>query len=111
MHVEVSSDTRSDVDIPAVTAAVVAGLGRHADRLTRVEVHLSDVNGPKGGPDTRCALEARPAGMQPVAVTCDAATPSEAVKGAGEKMNSLLTTVFEKLSDVKGGTSASGLPT
>ncbi len=111
MHVEVSTDTRTTVDIPAVTAAVTSGMSRFAARLTRVEVHLSDVNGPKGGPDARCALEARPANRQPVAVTNDAGTPDEAVKGAVEKMGRLLESTFGRLDDVRGGPSASGLPT
>src|SRR5215468_7042635 len=111
MHVEVSTDTRITADIPATTAAVETGLARFRGRLTRVEVHLSDVNGPRGGRDARCALEARAAGRQPVAVTNVAHTPDDAVKGAAQKMNSLLTTVFGREDDVKGGPSASGLPT
>ncbi|MBN9518793.1 ribosomal subunit interface protein [bacterium] len=111
MHVEVSTDTRVTADVPVTTAAVEAGLVRFRDRLTRVEVHLSDVNGPKGGRDVRCALEARAAGRQPVAVTNEAHTADDAVKGAVEKMKSLLTATFGREGDAKGGPSASGLPT
>lgn len=111
MHVEVSTDTRSTVDIADVTAEVKTGLARFQDRLTRVEVHVSDVNGPKGGTDCRCALEARPAGRQPVAVTNEAGTPDEAVSGAVEKMSRLLASTFDRLDDMKGNTSTSGLPT
>jgi hypothetical protein len=111
MHVEVSTDSRTTADIPSVTADVEAGLSRYKERLTRVEVHLRDVNGPKGGPDCRCALEARPAGRQPVAVTNDAGTPDAAVKGAVEKMGRLLEATFGREGDVKGGPSASGQPT
>ena len=111
MHVEVSTDTRITADIPATTTAVETGLARFRGRLTRVEVHLSDVNGPKGGRDARCALEARAAGRQPVAVTTEAHTPADAVKGAIEKMKSLLATTFGREDDVKRGPSASGLPT
>jgi hypothetical protein len=111
MHVEVSTDTRTAADIASVTAAVEAGLSHYKKRLTRVEVHLSDVNGPKGGPDCRCALEARAAGRQPVAVTNDADTPDAAVKGAVEKMRRMLQTTFGREDDVKGGPSASGQPT
>lgn len=111
MHVEISTDARTTADISKVTAAVEAGLARYEERLTRVEVHLSDVNGPKGGRDCRCALEARPAGRQPVAVTSEAHTPDDAVKGAVEKMSSRLTTVFGREGDVRGGPSASGMPT
>ncbi len=111
MHVEVSTDTRTTADIADVTAEVETGLARYKDRLTRVGVHLSDVNGPKGGTDCRCALEARAAGRQPVAVTNDAASPDEAVAGAVEKMERLLASTFDRLDDMKGNTSASGLPT
>jgi hypothetical protein len=111
MHVEVSTDSRITADIPTTTAAVETGLARFRGRLTRVEVHLSDVNGPKGGRDTRCALEARAAGRQPVAVTNEAHTPDEAVKGALEKMKSLLSATFGREDEVKGGPPASGQPT
>src|SRR5690242_3850935 len=46
MHVQVSTDTRTTADIAGVTAAIEAGLSRYKERLNRVEVHLSDVNGP-----------------------------------------------------------------
>jgi hypothetical protein len=111
MKVEVSTDTRTSADTAGVTAAIEAGLSRYQERVTRVEVHLSDVNGPKGGRDCRCALEARAAGRQPVVVTNEAHTPDDAVKGAVVKMGSLLTTVFDREDDVKGGPSASGKPT
>jgi ribosome-associated translation inhibitor RaiA len=35
-----------------------ARLDRHAARVERVRVSLSDVNGPRGGIDQRCALHA-----------------------------------------------------
>ncbi|MBA4191430.1 MAG: ribosomal subunit interface protein [Planctomycetaceae bacterium] len=111
MHVEISTDTRTTVDAPAVTATVESGLSRYRSRLARVEVHLRDVNGPKGGVESRCVLEARPSGRQPEAVTNDALTSDEAVKGAIEKMNRLLVSLFGRLDDVRGGPSASGLPT
>jgi hypothetical protein len=111
MHVEISTDSHTVADSARVTAAVEAGLSRYKERLTRVGVHLSDVNGPKGGRDCRCALETRPAGRQPVAVTSEGHTADDAVKGAVEKMTSLLTTVFGREEDVAGGPSASGRPT
>jgi len=39
-------------------------LKRFEERLSRVEVHISDVNGPKGGGDKRVSIEARPAGHE-----------------------------------------------
>lgn len=111
MHVEVSTDTRVTADSEDVTAEVETGLARYRDRLIRVAVRLSDVNGPKGGLDCRCVLEARAAGRHPVAVTNDAASPDEAVSGAVEKMDHLLTSTFDRLDDPKGNVSTSGLPT
>ena len=43
-------------------------LSPFAERLTRVEVHLRDENAQKGGRDTRCTMEARPRGLDPLAV-------------------------------------------
>ena len=110
MHIEVRTDSRTKADIASVTTSVETGLSRHRERLTRVEVHLSDVNGPKGGTDSRCVLEARPAGHQPVVVTSETSSPDEAVEEAIEKMDRLLISTFERINDVRGN-SASGLPT
>ncbi len=75
-------------------------LHRFDDRLTRVEVHLSDLNGPKSGaPDKRWLMEARPAGQEPVAVTNEAPTRELAVHGAAVKMSRLLTSRFGRLED------------
>jgi hypothetical protein len=113
MQIQVSTDTRAEATttIVDVTAIVETGLARFRDRLTRVEVHLSDTNGPRGGIDRRCALEARPTTRQPVAVKNEAATEAEAVRGAVDKMSRLLTSTFDRLDNPRGGSSASGLPT
>ncbi|AWM41574.1 hypothetical protein GobsT_73650 [Gemmata obscuriglobus] len=111
MHIEISTGTRVFVDVSGVTAKLESGLSRYRSRLTRVEAHLSDVNGPKGGPDARCTLEVRAAGLHPVAVMSDADTPDEAVKGAVEKMNRLLKSSLGRLDDANRHASASGLPT
>ncbi len=114
MKIEVSTDTRVasiPINTDDVIAAVETGLARFRDRLTRVEVHLSDVNGPRGGVDHRCLLEARPEGLQPVAVSHEAGSKPEALRGAVDKMHRMLTSTFDKLHDRKGGTSASGQPT
>jgi hypothetical protein len=73
-------------------------LDRFSERITRVEVHLNDVNSHKGGPqDKRCMLEARLEGLQPVAVTNEAGTHEEAVRGAVTKMKTALDTVLGRL--------------
>lgn len=74
-------------------------LARFADRITRLEVHLSDENAHKRGPDDkRCVVEARIAGREPTAVTNHAPDLHRAVAGAGDKMKHALDTVFGKLS-------------
>ena len=48
---------------------ITEGLNRFSDHITKVEVHLTDVNGNKGGEnDKRCVLEARLEGKKPVAL-------------------------------------------
>jgi hypothetical protein len=72
-------------------------LGRFEDRLTRVEIHLSDVNSKKfGTQDKRCLVEARPAGGQPVAVTEAAASVVIAVRAALSKLRRRLETSFAR---------------
>lgn len=81
-----------------VTEVVETRLARFADRITRVEVHLSDADAGKGGPkDKRCMMEARLAGHQPVAVSDDAATVHEAIGGAAEKLEHLIESTVGRL--------------
>ncbi len=67
-------------------------LNRFDEHLTRVEVHLKDINGSKsdGTPDVRCTLEVRMKGRDPFVVNNDADTVHRSVKGAVEKMRLLL---------------------
>lgn len=62
-------------------------LHRFADHITRIEIHLSDENGHKGGEnDKRCLLEARLGNMQPIAVTSHKNTVEQAVRDALDKL-------------------------
>jgi hypothetical protein len=63
---------------------VVSGALKHfSAHITRVEVHLADENGSRGGPeDKRCMMEARLEGHHPVAVTHHAETIASAIHGA-----------------------------
>jgi ribosome-associated translation inhibitor RaiA len=89
-----------------VEAQVASGLDRFADHVTRVEVHLSDVNAGKGGAaDKRCMIEARPTGMQPVAVTHQAQTIPLAINGAIEKAVRVLDKTLAPRTDHKGRSS------
>jgi ribosome-associated translation inhibitor RaiA len=73
-------------------------LSRFSHQITRVEVHLSDENGPKEGlNDKRCTIEARLEGMKPIAVTNHANTHEEAVEGAVNKLKTSLDSVIGRL--------------
>jgi len=73
-------------------------LSRFSERITRLEVHLSDENGNKQGlNDKRCMIEARIEGRQPIAVTDRANDYERAVSGAIEKLKTSLTTIVGKL--------------
>ena len=81
-HIGGSSDLAARVE-PSVAAA----LDRFADRVTRVEVYFKDDNSHKGGAlDKECTLEARLAGLAPVAVTDRAPTLDIALEGALDKL-------------------------
>lgn len=101
MHVQVNSDSTVGVHKEfalRVAATIESALSRFSDQITRVEVHLSDVNAGKGGADDkRCTMEARLAGMPPIAVSDQAATIQYAIDGATGKMERALESATGKL--------------
>ncbi len=81
------------------TEEVVQGaMDRFGDRLTRVEVQFSDQDSREKtkGNDKRCVLEARLAGLQPLSVKHDADKVKDALHGAVDKLEKLLTHTIEK---------------
>lgn len=75
-----------------------SALGHLTARLSRIEVHLADVNAAKGGSDDiRCTIEARPKGMQPQAVTHTDANIEAALRGGAKKIRARLDSEFGKL--------------
>ncbi len=81
-------------------------LSRFEERITRVEMHLSDENATKGGPeDKRCLLEARLKGRKPLAVSNLAGSFILAVEGAAEKLaRSIESDVGRRAAIKKGAT-------
>jgi len=70
-------------------------LDRFRDHIAHVEVRLNEEDPRKSGHgERRCMLEASLAGRERVAVTHQATTPAEAVRGAAEKMTSLIENCF-----------------
>lgn len=81
-----------------VTEKINHELKHFVDNITRIEVHLSDLNALKGGPDDiQCKIEARVKGMQPVMVASKNGSKEKAIDDAVDKMKATLTTVFGKM--------------
>lgn len=81
-----------------VEDALHSEIGRFADRLTRVEVHLADVNGQSksGRPDKRCLLEARPSGRDPIAIDAIAESFYDAATDAAGKLGRALASRLDR---------------
>jgi ribosome-associated translation inhibitor RaiA len=80
-----------------IEAAVRAKLKRYEDRLTRIEVHVSDVNGAKHGADDKhCMIEARPRGGRPIGVTGKADKVDDAARKAANTLAQRLERMFGK---------------
>ncbi len=105
MHIQINTD--SNIDGREELASHVKGvvesvLSRFSDRITRVEVHLSDQNGDKSGQDDkRCMMEVRLEGREPTAVTHQAASLDDAVDGAADKLKRSLESTSERLDEFR----------
>lgn len=76
-----------------------------ASEVTRVEVHLNDLNSNKSGEDDkRCQLEARVAGIPPISVEHRASSIHVALKGAaGQLARAVKTSLAKSHHEGKGG--------
>ena len=106
MQIQINTDHNikgNEVLNAQVSGVVEGALSQFSDSITRVEVHLSDVNSnEKGGnDDMRCMIETRLNGRQPVAVTHRAATVEQAVEGAASKLARLIESTLGRLQDKK----------
>jgi ribosome-associated translation inhibitor RaiA len=106
MLVQINSDNQlkvGEMTIDDMESTLRDKLDRFAQRLTRIEVHLRDVNANSNvGDDKHCTIEARPNGLDPITVTDAAGNISAAVSGATAKMIVALERSFGKLSSRKG---------
>lgn len=106
MQVLVNSDHNiqgSESVTDRVESIVADAVDRFAERITRVEVHLSDVNADKGGErDKRCVMEARLGGMAPIVVHHQAPTMREAIDGAADKLERALEHAIGRLAETAG---------
>ena len=101
MRIQINSDKNVAVDtrvIQFVRGEVNRFLKRFGSKLTRVEVHLSDVNSRKFGiNDKRCLIEVRPARQRPLTATNRAQTVRQSVGGALTKVRTGLETFYGRL--------------
>jgi hypothetical protein len=107
MHIQINSDNiikLGDTASAEFSETIAARLDRFSDRLTRVEVHLTDLNGRDNGTgdDKRCLIEARPASRGPVAVTSEAATLEQALASGLNKLVTALEREFGRITSRKG---------
>lgn len=100
MEIRVNTDHNVDGSqsfTEKVEGELAQSLTRFGDRVTSVEVHLRNESaGRPTGDDFRCLIEARPTGADPVAVSHQAETLDDALRGATDKLEGLLTRRFER---------------
>jgi ribosomal subunit interface protein len=113
MQIQVNTDNHvegSDNLTRQVEAAVEDALGRFGDRITRVEVQLTDQNSSAktGDDDKRCAMEARLAGLKPITVSARGASLEQAIDAATDKLRKTLDRTLGRLDERKGRTSFGG---
>ncbi|ENU93287.1 HPF/RaiA family ribosome-associated protein [Acinetobacter vivianii] len=107
MNIEIRTDKNiqgSERLISYVRAELTQEFQRYSERITHFSVHISDENGDKTGDhDKRCMIEARPAGMKPVAVTHKATNIDNSIHGAIDKLKRSLEHLYEKKDHHRGG--------
>ncbi len=113
MQIQVNTDnhTVGSAELTRQVEAVVeGGLGWFGDRITRVEVHLSDENGSQksGNSDKRCVMEARLTGLQPITVSAEGSSVEQALNGAVDKLEKTLKRTLGRLDDPRGRMSYAG---
>lgn len=93
-----------------VQDVVENALQSFAERVTRVEVHLTDENSSQKtvANDKRCTMEARLAGLQPIAVNADGSSVEQAIDAAAEKLENTIRRTLDRRDDPKGRTSFAG---
>ena len=107
MQIQINSDhhiVASPELASRIQSLVRDTLHRYSDRITRVEVHLNDLNGEKGGNnDKRCLMEARLSGLGPIDVNHEAENIELAIDGAMEKLERAIEHKLGKLAMTASG--------
>ena len=104
MFVQITTDNQIKTDAEAnarLEQRIRSRLRRFERRLSHVELHVSDVNGNKGGADKRVSLEVRPNGHEPLAVHAEGARIEAAVTLAADKALRALDHALGRIDDGK----------
>lgn len=71
---------------------------RYGEKMTAVEVHFEDVNGPKHtGDDAHCVMEARVNGRMPIAVRARSHDLYSAIDAAARKLEAAIGRAVERI--------------
>jgi hypothetical protein len=103
MQVLVNGDDHICCDeelIRRIEGVMEGTLARYSDRVFRVEVHLSDLGSAKPGDrDKVCSLEARITGGAAVVAKHEAATLTEAIHDAADKLKRFVASEIRRLDE------------
>jgi len=113
MHILLHSDSNTDgghLMAEHLQKVVQDAMARFADRVTRVEAHLSDVNSQakSSDGDIHCTLEARLVGHDAIVVKDHASNAHQAIEGALRKLKRAVGTELAK-HDSRGHRPRSGI--
>lgn len=97
LHSDPNTDGRHRMQ-EHLEVVVKHALDRFAERITRVEAHLSDANShaKSGVDDIHCTLEARVVGLEPIVVKDHAGNAHQAIDGAARKLKRAVTNEMDK---------------
>lgn len=76
-------------------------LRRRSWLVTRAEVQMSDLNGPRGGPDKRCQVALRTDGAGPIVVSSVASDWRTALDQAVARASRFLARVWQRSSETR----------
>ena len=101
MHILLHSDPNTDggdLMVEHLQKVVQDAMARFAERVTRVEAHLSDINSQakSSDDDIHCTLEARLVGLDAIAVKDQASNAHQAIEGAVRKLKRAVGTALAK---------------
>lgn len=98
MRIDVSTgaDVADPTLRPHIERKLLFALGRFWRRIERVDVRLSDDNGPRGGIDKRCRLQVSLRSMDPLVVTAVDADFHGAISRAADKAGQALVRRIER---------------